>query len=187
MSIETQSQISLISKALVLAGEKPCSSLSEDRYGVTVLANLFEIKYESLLQRNRWRFAMKKGSFSRLNVDPLNEWQYAFQIPSDCLLLVGQTYPQPYEVYGNRVYSNSSTFEAEYMFKPAINLLPAYFTLCLAYDLAQDALAPITENDARAAQMRIKATAQYAVAQFADAQARPSRPIIDSPFTAARG
>jgi hypothetical protein len=151
------------------------------------MAELFEIKYESLLQSNRWRFSIKKGALSRLNVDPLNEYQYAYQIPSDCLLLIGQTYPQPYEIYGDRIYSNCSTFEAEYQFKPDIDECPAYFTLLLAYDLAKDALAPITENDARAVAMERKYIAQRNIALFADAQARPARQIIDSPFTDVRG
>lgn len=186
MSIETQSKISLISKAMILAGEPAVTSLSDERYGVQVLSNLFEIKYEALLQSNRWRFAMKKGALSRLNVTPLNEWQYAYQIPSDCLLLIGQTYPQPYEVYGDRVYSNSSSFEAEYMFKPGIDKLPAHFSLLLTYDLAKDALSPITENDARTVAMERKYMIQRAQAMFADAQARPARSIIDSPLTDVR-
>jgi hypothetical protein len=186
LSIETQTKISLISKALVLAGEKTCESLSDDRYGVTVMSALFEIKYESLLQSNRWRFSMKKGSLSRLNVDPLNEYRYAYQLPSDCLLWIGMTYPQDYEIYGDRLYTNATSVEGEYQFKPAIDKLPAHFSLLLSYDLAQDAISPITENDARVKLMAAKFITQKNISMFADAQSRPNRPIAHSPFTDGR-
>jgi len=72
------------------------------------------------------------------------------------------------------------------MFKPSIDDLPAYFTLLLTYDLARDALAPITENDARTVAMERKYIAQRDKAMFADAQARPAVSIVDSPFTDVR-
>lgn len=187
MSIETQSKISLISKALVLAGEPPCSSLSEDRYGVTVLAELFEVIYEALLQSNPWRFSMKKGALSRLNVDPLNEWRYAYQLPADCLLVRGMTYPQPYEIYGDRLYTNATTVEIEYQFKPDVSRCPAYFSLLLTYALARDAIKPITDGDAHTTAMNAKYISQRGVALYADAQARPAKQVIDSPFTDVRG
>ncbi len=187
MAIETSSKVSIISNALVLAGELPCESLSEDRYGVTVGANLFENIYEAELQSNRWRFSMKLGSLSRLVVTPLTKWQYAYQIPTDCLLIIGMLCPQPYEIYGDRIYTNATTVEMEYQFKPEINRLPAYFTLLLTYALAKDAITPITENDARVAIMTRKYISQRDRALFADAQARPSTPIVHSPFTDVRG
>jgi hypothetical protein len=186
VAIETSSKISIISNALILCGEKPLESLSDDRYGATVGANLFESIYEAELQSNRWRFAMKKGALSRLVVTPLNEYQYAYQIPADCLLVVGMTCPQPYEIYGDRVYTSATTVEMEYMFKPTIDKLPAYFTLLLTYALAKDAITPITENDSRVVIMTRKYVAQRDRAMFADAQARPARPVIHSPFTDVR-
>lgn len=91
-SIETNSKIDLISKALVLCGETPLNTLSDDRYGATVGSNLFEILYENELQSNRWRFATKKKALSRLVATPLNQWAYKYQLPSDMLLPIGM-YP----------------------------------------------------------------------------------------------
>lgn len=187
MSIETQSKISLISNALVLAGEPVCSSLSEDRYGVTVLAQMFELIYENELQSAPWRFSMKKRALSRLNVEPLNEFRYAYQLPSDCLLVRGMTFPQQYELYGEHLYTNATAVELEYQFKPDINKCPAYFSLLLSYSLAKDAVKPITEGEEYAKYMEAKYQMQRGKALYADAQARPARSVIDSPFTDARG
>jgi hypothetical protein len=186
MSIETQSKISLISKALVLCGETPLNSLNDDRYGATVGANLFEMLYENELQSNRWRFAMKKGALAQLAVEPLNEYQYAYQLPTDMLLLIG-VYPRDsYEVYGDRIYSNRATCEIEYMFKPSVDKCPAYFSTLMTYALARDMIKPVTESDTAQRAMESKYRAQRDRAMYADAQARPNRTVADSPFTQVR-
>lgn len=186
MAIETADKIRLISDALVLLGEKPTDSLSVDRYGVTVGASLFERIYENELQSNRWRFAMKKRALSRLVDEPLNEWQYAYQLPSDCLLPIG-TYPSSqYEIYGDRIYSNNDEVELDYMFKPEITALPAYFTLLLTFSLAKNMIKAITESDAGVQIMTSKYNSQRNTALFADAQGRPNKPIRHNPFVQSR-
>lgn len=186
MPIETYSKIQLISNALILCGETPLESLSDSRYGATVGANLFEMLYENELQTNRWRFSMKKGALSRLADVPLNEWQYTYQLPTDMLLLVGMTYPQPYEIYGQHLYTNATSVEIEYQFKPTVDRIPAYFALLMTYVLAKDMISPITENEAKHKMMQAKYLPQRDRALFADAQARPTKQIVDSPFTDVR-
>lgn len=187
-TIETQTKISLISKALVLLGEKPCNTLSDDRYGVTVGANMFELLYEAELQNNGqgWHFCRAKKNLSRLFEEPLNEYKYAYQLPSDMLLPVG-TYPKiEYEIYGDRVYTHASAVGFEYKFKPDISRLPAYFSLLMVYCLARNMAKPVTESDATAGKWEREYIGQHAKAQFADAQGRPNKPIRNSPFTRGR-
>lgn len=186
MSIETPSKIKLISDALVLIGEKPASSLTEDRYGVTVGANLFERIFENELQSNRWRFAMTKAALSQLVAVPLNEWQYAYQIPAECLLPIGVYPAQPYEIYGDHIYSNASSLELDYMFKPEVSDIPAYFAMLMTYALAKDMVKPVTESDNAVGTFTQKYIMQRDRAMFADAQSRPNRTIVHSPFTQGR-
>lgn len=187
MAIETNSKIDIISKALILCGETPLNSLSDNRYGAQVGSNLFEVLYENELQSNRWRFAMTKKALSRLVATPLNQWTYAFQLPSDMLLPVG-VYPVDleYEIYGDRLYSNRTSIELDYMFKPEVTALPAYFTTLLTYALARDMIKPITESDSAMQLMEQKYQRQRSLAMHADAQGRPAKPIAHSPFTTVR-
>lgn len=188
-SIETQSKIALISKALILLGEKPTSSLSDPRYGVTVGANLFEILYENELQGPQpWRFACKKASLGRLNLEPLNQYRYIFQMPTDCLL-PNHVYPRTdYEIFGSHLYANQTSIDLDYRFKPEISACPAYFNLLLAYALAKNMINPVTEGSAAKQQLAINAyNVQLGRAQYADAQGRPPKPIQDSPFVDVRG
>lgn len=185
-SPSTYAKIDLISKALILCGETPLTSLSDPRYGATVGSNLFELLFETELQSNRWRFACNKKSLGRLTATPLNEWQFAYQLPPDMLLPLG-TFPRSnYEIYADRIYTNESVVELEYLFKPEVSKCPAYFNLLMTYALARDMVKPITESDTAVNAMAQKYLIQRNRALFADSQGRPNKPIADSPFTDGR-
>lgn len=185
-TIETPTKIGIISRALLLLGEKPASSLTEDRYGVTVGANLFEQSYEAELQSNRWRFAMRKNTLSRLVAEPLNEWTYAYQLPSDCLLPIGVYPPVDYEIYGDHVYSHAGSLAMDYMFKPDVSEVPAYFAQLMQYRMALDMAGAITESQQSVGRMRDLYLSQRDRALYADAQGRPNRRMWSSPFKAVR-
>jgi hypothetical protein len=61
--------------------------------------------------------------------------------------------------------------------------VPAYFALLMTYALAKDMVKAITESEAAVESMRKKYNVQRDKALYADAQARPARPIYHSPFT----
>lgn len=186
MAIETNTKVGLISKALILCGEKPLIALDDDRYGATTGSNLFELIYENELQSVRWRFAMAKRACSQVVSTPLNEWQYSYQIPTDCLLPIG-VYPiEPYEIYGDKIYTNATSVTLEQLTKPAITAVPAYFALLLTYALAKNMIKPITESDQAEINMTKRYNIQRNAAMYADAQSRPARPIMTNPFTDVR-
>lgn len=187
MSIETNSKIDLISKALILCGEEPLNSLSDNRYGATVGSNLFEMLYENEVQSNRWRFAMTKGSLSKLASTPLNQWKNTFQLPTDMLLPIG-IFPidLEYEIYAKHLYTDRETVELDYMFKPEVTSIPAYFATLMTFVLAQHMIKPITESDTAVKIMTAKYDKQRGIAMYADAQGRPSKAVMHSPFTDAR-
>jgi hypothetical protein len=187
VNLETQTKIKLISDALILLGEKPLQSLADDRYGATVGANLFDLIYENELQSNRWRFSVNKRALARLVEAPLNQWQYAYQLPSDMLLPLHVYPPTPYEIYGDRIYTDATAVELDYVFKPDIEELPAYFSLLLVYALAKNLQKPITAEDVNEQKMlQMKYNMQRDRAMYADAQGRPATAVADSPFTDVR-
>lgn len=194
MAIEIPTKLQLISDALVLLGEKPLSTLTDDRYGATVGTRLFERIYENELQSNRWRFAMKKAALSAVSDDPLNEWQNGFALPADMLLPIG-VYPSvPYEIYGDELWTNAASIDLDYMFKPSIPdttpgsapAVPAHFAMLLTYALARDMVKAITESDNGVQIFEAKYVRQRDRAMFADAQGRPNKVVTHNPFVQAR-
>lgn len=187
MPIETPTKIGIISNALVLLGEKPLTSLTEDRYGATVGNALFELLYETELQSNSWRFNTKKAALSRLVSVPVNQFTYAYQIPADCLL-PRHVYPATrYEIFGDHLYTDDTSVDLDYQFKPDVSDLPAYFALLLTYALARDMAGPVTESEAKVKEYMSKYNIQRDRAMYADAQARPATSVQSSPFTDVRG
>lgn len=187
MAIETYSKIDIISKALILCGETPLNSLSDDRYGATVGAALFDMLYESEIQSGSWRFASKKAALSRLVAAPLNQWKYQFQLPTDMLVPVG-VYPVDlnYEIYADKLYTDRTSIDLDYRFKPEPTAAPAYFSLMMVLALAKFMIKPITESDKAAAEIEARYNVQRSVALYADAQGRPAKSAAHSPFTAPR-
>lgn len=187
-TIETNSKIGLISRALILLGEEPLQSLDDDRYGATVGSNLFEILYENEVQSGAWRFCSKKRSLSQLVDEPLNEWRYIYQLPTDMLLPRG-VWPRgtPYEIFGQHLYTNANTIDLDYLYKPDVDKVPAYFALLMVYALAKDMAKPITESDAHEKKWTKAYVLQRNIAQYADAQGRPATELVDAPFVDNRG
>lgn len=182
MAIVTSTKIGLVSAALNLIGEPSLESFDEDRYAATVGSNLFDLIYENELQSNRWRFACTKVTLGRLTNVPLNEWQFAYQLPTDMLLPLHVFPVTNYEIFADQIWTNQSTVDLDYMFKPEINKLPAYFSLMMVYALARDMIKPITESDNGVAIFKDKYRQQRDRAMFADAQGRPSQPVVANPF-----
>lgn len=199
-AIVTQNELSMLSAALILCGEKPLNSLTDPRYGSAVGAALFDMVYENELQSNRWRFACKKAQLAQINATPPNEWMYAFQIPTDCLLPIGFYGTGPdksYDIYGNVLYTNITSnpgpinstapiLTFDYMFKADPSTVPSYFSLLVTYALAMNMIKPITENDAAKSSMTTTYDRQRSRAQYVDAQGRPNRPLQNNPFVAIR-
>ncbi len=188
MAIETPSKIGIISKAAILLGEEPVQSLTEDRYVCTVGANLFEMFLENEVQSNNWRFCMKKRAMSVLVDVPLNQWSKAFQLPTDCLLPKG-VWPRgtPYRIYGQHLYTNAASLDLDYLFKPDVDKLPAYFALLMTLYLAKMMAKPVTESDSHEKKWSREYSLQRDRALYADAQAHPAEPVQDNPFIDNRG
>ncbi len=136
-------RVKICSNALLLLGDRPISSLTEDTTGATLAANLFENTYLAMLQNHRWRFAVKTLELSRLTVKPKTKYAYAFQKPSDLLYAVkGDSFT--YEIYGNEIHTNSQSFQLDYVARIEEDLLPAYFAKALEYNLAFQFAVPLT-------------------------------------------
>ena len=193
-----QSALQMMSNALVLCGEKPLTSTTDPRYGTLVMTGgLFDMVYEDELASHPWRFSCTKTTLSQITSVPLNEWQFAYQIPPDCLSVIGFWGVGPdklYDIYGNIIYTNissnpgvkASTLTLEYQFKPDPGTVPSYFALLVTLALTQYAVKPITENDTARTAWTQAYRAQRGRAMYADAKQRPNRPMQHKPFLQVR-
>lgn len=178
--------ISMSSNALLLIGHNTINSFTEAGAGARAAANLYSVVYEDAITSYPWRFAMGKVTLSKLVASPLNEWSNAFQLPGD-LLLTYKTYPRSvFEIYEDKLYSNQSTMEIDYWFKPDEPNLPPYFVKYMQYLLASEFSISVTDNRTLADTFAQAAQKQGMVAQNRDAQGRTNNAIQSAPFLEVR-
>ena len=171
------SDIDIASNALVRIGVPPISSFTEGGAAGIAAANLYEPTVRSLLTENRWRFAAAKRSLAQLTAKPLNEWTHAYQMPSDLLLLYRVHPRQNYEIFEDKIYSDSASLSVDYLFRAPESLFPAYFQLACEYKLASEFALIVTSNRSLSEVYEVKYLDQMKRARFADAQGRPADAI----------
>ena len=179
--------ISMCSNALLLIGHGTISSFTEGGAGAEVASNLYDSTYENLLTLHRWRFAMAKAQLARLTSTPLNEWSYAFQLPSNYLVVIKTNPNIDYEIYEDKLYANVQEVAIDYLFKVNETRLPPYFIKLVEFHLAAQFAIPVTDNSTKAEEYRKMYEDQLRRAKFIDSQARPNDAVVDSPFVEVRG
>lgn len=168
------SDIDVASNALVRIGAPPISSFTEGGASGIVAGNLYEPTVRALLTQNRWRFAAAQRRLAQLTSTPNHLWEYAYQLPSD-LVLMYRVYPNAdYEIFEDKIYSNETSLDIEYLTRVSEGLWPAYFQLLVEYKLASEFALTVTSNRSLAETYELKANDQLSKAMYADAQGRPA-------------
>ena len=179
------SSISIASNALLLLGSNPLSSFSEGTTQATLASNLYETSYLGLLTSHRWRFATKQARLARLSEKPLNGYEYAFQIPSDCIYVIKPSVGD-YEVYESLIHANATEILLDYTYKVEESALPPYFTQALEFLLAAKFAVPLAGSLDKADFYFKQYEAQLKRAKYADSSQRPSDIVDDSTFITER-
>jgi hypothetical protein len=173
------SKVDIVSNALLLVGHTAISSFDADQgAGATVGSAL----YDSTL----WRFSVKQQQLSKLTATPLKNWQYAYQIPTDAITIHRVTPRANYQIFEDKLYSNTDDLFADYTFQVADENLPLYFVQALQYKLAADFAISITNDTQKNALYEQKFDRELRIAMAADAKSHPPEPIVDQPFTDVR-
>jgi hypothetical protein len=166
--------IEICSNAFVRLGAPPISSFTEGGAQGVAAANLYEPTLRAMLSEHRWRFASAKRTLARLTATPLNDWSYAFQLPSDLLVLYHTDPNVEYQIYEDKIYANVTEMDVDYQMRPNEGLFPPYFQLALEYRLASEFALIVTSNRSLAETYELKAVEQMKKARFADAQQSPA-------------
>lgn len=175
------SAITISSNALILLGAEPIASFIDGSTGATIASNLYESSYQSMLTTHRWRFATKKAQLARLSTPPPNGYNYAFQIPSDCLYIITPT-TADYEIYGSLIHTNDTSLQLEYIYRVSEDKLPAYYVKMLEFFLAAQFAIPLTGSIEKGTFYSSLFIDQQRKAKFADSTQRPQDSFIDSPY-----
>jgi hypothetical protein len=169
------SSVALCSRALMKTGAQPIQSFYDDRAEAEIALAFFEPTRDMLLSSYPWRFARGFMALPRLVAEPLADFAYAHQLPSDCLRILsvgdgGSSTGLVYRRVGNTLHSNAPDMVLSYVFRPDDEAAPAYFEAALMARLAAEFCLPLTENTERANMLYRLADIELDRAKRIDAQ-----------------
>jgi hypothetical protein len=83
------SQVDIANRALTKLGESRITSLEDNTNNARVINSMFTIVRDAELRAHLWRFAIARASLPALSEAPAWGYAYQYQLPSDCLRLIG--------------------------------------------------------------------------------------------------
>jgi len=139
------SKVEICNLALARLGAALISSLTEDTKGARLCNALFDMARDRVLQTAPWNFAAARATLARLTETPDFEYDYAYQLPADCIQvrsLQGTT--SDWVVEQGRLLINDDEVNCRYTARvedPAG--YPPHFVECLALMLAVQLARPL--------------------------------------------
>ena len=171
----TYTKIDLCSRALVKLGASTIASFDEATAEAKVCTQLYEPTLESLLAAYPWRFALEKAELARLVSAPTADYQYAYQLPNDCVRVLSagngaRSQGLKYKIVGNTLHTNAQEVIISYVARPDEANFPPFFSNALIARLAAELCLPLTESTTRTDYMYQRAEEEFKNAKLTDSQ-----------------
>ncbi len=175
----------IISLASIYGSKGPVTSTINQGNYVSTLNDLYDVVYGEIIANDDFRFATKLLAANKVSGETsvLSEWTILYAFPADALVLT-TIYPagSDYEIYGNRIYSNTDNLIIEYRYKPSESLITDSFAAYFASKLAFDALTALAVSPSQIKFVESILSMKKAVAISVDNRNAPVRNIQSNPF-----
>jgi hypothetical protein len=169
------SDISICTNALIKIGANSISSFEDGTAEAEVSFNLYPIVKNGLLSAYPWSFATCTKDLARCSEEPIADYKYSYQLPSDFLRVISAGMGNSsrgieYKIVGNKLYTNHSSVVLKYIYSPREEDLPPYFIESLIAKLASEFCIPITESTSRAEMLKKLSDELFQKARVLDSQ-----------------
>lgn len=195
--------VTVASQALNLLRESTITSFSDGSTAAEIANNFYTDFISDIFGRYPWSFAKKRAALVVDSTDPVNEWTYSHQIPSDAIRViaiydssvVGAKPITRWDRIGPYIHSDSATLWMEYTYYIGEAMWPGYFIQYAVAALAALLAMPITDDPDLAAYWKRVAYGtdeenerggKFGVAASADAQSKPPEEIMTPDLVAWR-
>jgi hypothetical protein len=159
--------VSICSDALILLGAEPITSFTDGSDSAQACSRLYPDLRDTIISSYVWSWSLKKSQIARLSTAPINEWQYAYQLPGDMLsgvLAVFETAGTTersrrygWEIYGEQLFTNMETVYIDYQQSIVESKMPVYFVRLLRTAMAAELAIVITDQAAKSDYFRAQA------------------------------
>lgn len=172
------SQLSIINAALVRLGATPLASLEDGTAQAVTAAALFSQVSDELLADFPWSFALREQDLSRVVLGPddarLLGFQYAYQLPPECLRVLGLRCLSPFQLAGDQLYTSANAARLVYLRRVGVSAWSATFARLVTLELAAAFSMPITQSAQLAGIFYNEASAARPRARSLDSQQTPT-------------
>lgn len=189
----TSSAVEICNLALAKIGHEGfITSLTEDSKGARYMNAFYEPMRDDVLRSHLWRFARKRAVLSPLVATPAFDGGKYFQIPDDCLRIVGtdEDYFHAGERWireGQRIIADDDTLNIVYIERVKnVAYFDPSFVNALATRLAYEASMPITKNQTIKDQMAREYKETIIRAAYASATEQDGQKFISEAFIGRR-
>lgn len=157
----------LVNSALARLGEAAIADIAGTDDQSTLIASQYYVIRRACLAKRIWRFALQKQQLSKLSSTPVNEFDNAFQLPSDLILGPLAVFDstaagvQPFhrwELYGDEILTDSETIVIDYTVDVTdVQRWPSYFVELVVLALCGALAKPITDSETLATEYNARA------------------------------
>lgn len=184
------SVVQIASNALLLLGDKPINSFSDDSDRALLASNLWDNARQSVLRGHPWNCAIKRVALAPDVEAPAFDWSYQHSLPGDCLrvLFVGQREaPDEYKIEGRKILADTNPVYLEYIFDNEdvaswdsllVEAMQRYLAFAMAY--------PITKSNTTRDSMYQEYEKILRQARAVDGQENQNEMAGDSPLLSVR-
>lgn len=169
------SSIAICSRALMKLGADGITSFEEGTAEAEVAASLYGPIRDAMISAYPWGFATGQVGLGRLEAEPVADYTYAYQLPSDYLRVLsagvgGRGRGINYRIAERRLHTDASEVTLTYIFRPDETTFPPFFDQALIARLAAEFCIPLTDSTSRAEVLQALAKVEFQQAKLIDSQ-----------------
>lgn len=186
----TTSAVRICSNALLMLGDDPINSFSDNNVQATLAQNLWPQVRDAVLRMHPWNCAVKRVQLAPDASTPAFDWSYQFQLPGDLMrtLSVGELGEKiDYTVEGGKILTDEAALNLRYIFRNENvaswdSLLVHAATAAMAEAMAY----PRTKSASVQETMAAKLKFWLQQAKTIDGQEAPTEDVTDAPLLEVR-
>ena len=192
------SQTEICNLALLRLGAPPITNITDLTKTAIALNSNYDTVRDIVLRDHPWNFATKRVSLARIGTAPAWGFSYAYQLPSDCLRVIGIQDPNAtynddidpamgFKIEGDHLLTDEETVYLKYIYRATIaGEYDSRFVSAFASRLAAEVAYYITGSSGLKEQMMKEYSFEIAGARSIDAQENPADAVEDSRWADAR-
>lgn len=168
------SAVDICSQALLLVGAEPINALTDNTPRARLCDRMFVRAYEGVMRAYHWDSCTKRVMLSPLAPAPAFGYAYQYQIPADCLRVLGidvDGYPIEHKIEGQTILCDQTIIYLKYLFaNSVVETWDAGLVDVVVYALASEISYTLTRNASLSQYFKNEYLMRLRQARWSDAQ-----------------